>query len=329
MSRRRISKIYTRYLIFRCYHPAGRTSPKAQTPLVVRIRNINSIHVFDSVARLGSVTKAARHCGSTQSSVSYHIKKLETDLGVVLFRRSAHGLELTEDGARLASHVDAGLQQIGAGIAQVARRRAEVRVALVPMFASRLVSARINDLRRSCPGVDVTLLNHNNSFVKLADPHAFADFGIQWGTGSWPKFHAEKLWDEQLVAVCSPTYQATLGLHQPQDVHRCTLLHVDDNRMWTDWMKDCGVPSRPDQPSMTLEDRHFQLSSTINGLGISLFAEWLVEGELKAGSLVNPFGKSYPTRFGYYLVAPNGPSLSPGAKQVKEWFLDLKDGLQN
>ena len=290
---------------------------------MVRIRNINSIHVFDSVARLGSVTKAAHYCGSTQSSVSYHIKKLETDLGVVLFRRNAHGLELTEDGARLASHVDAGLQQIGAGIALVARRRAEVRVALVPMFASRLVSACISGLRQSFPDIEVTLLNHNNTFVNFQDPHAFADFGIQWGTGGWPKFEAEKLWDERLVAVCSPGYQAMLGLSEPQDVQRCTLLHVDDKRMWAEWMKDCGAALRPDQPSMMLEDRHFQLSSTINGLGISLFAEWLVQSELKAGSLVNPFGKSYPTQFSYYLVAPNGPPLSAGARRVREWFLGL------
>ncbi len=199
-------------------------------------------------------------------------------------------------------------------------------MALVPMFASRLVSARINDLRQSCPDVDVTLLNHNNSFVNLADPRAFADFGIQWGTGNWPRFRSEKLWDERLIAVCSPEYQAALGLREPRDVQRCTLLHVDDKRMWTEWMEDCGAALQSDQPSMMLEDRHFQLSSTINGLGISLFAEWLVEGELKSGSLVNPFGRSYPTRFGYYLVAPNGSSLSPGAAQVRDWFLGLADG---
>jgi LysR family transcriptional regulator, glycine cleavage system transcriptional activator len=277
---------------------------------MVRIRNINSIHVFDSVARLGSVTKAAQHCGSTQSSVSYHIKKLESDLGVALFRRSAHGLELTEDGARLASHVNAGLQQIGAGIELVARRKAEVRVALVPMFASRFVSSRISDLRQSCPDVEVSLLNHNNTFVNFPSPRDFADFGIQWGTGNWPRFQAVKLWEERLVAICSPSYREKLNLIEPRDVERCVLLHVDDKRMWDEWMADCGVTPRQDQPSMTLEDRHFQLSATMNGLGISLFAEWLVQSELKAGSLVNPFGKTYPTRFGYYLVVPNGPPLS-------------------
>jgi LysR family glycine cleavage system transcriptional activator len=290
---------------------------------MVRIRNINSIHVFDSVARFGSVTRAARHAGSTQSSVSYHIKKLEADLGVTLFRRTAHGLELTAEGASLAGHVDAGLQRIGEGIDLVSRRQGVVRVALVPMFASRLVSAHISQLQRACPDAEVILLNHNNTFVNMPDPRSFADFGIQWGKGNWPKFHSVKLWDERLVAVCSPEYRDRLRLAQPEDVHRCTVLHVDDKRMWAEWMQGCGTALRPDQSSMMLEDRHFQLSSTINGLGVSLFAEWLVRGELKAGTLVNPFGQSWPTSFSYHLVMPKGPSLSPGAKRVRDWFLKL------
>jgi LysR family transcriptional regulator, glycine cleavage system transcriptional activator len=290
---------------------------------MVRIRNINSIHVFDSVAKHGSVTKAALQCGSTQSSVSYHIKKLEADLGVILFRRTAHGLQLTEEGATLAAHVDAGFHEISLGIEQVARRHSVVRVALVPMFASRLVSANISRLQQACPDVEVVLLNHNNTFVEHEDPFVFADFGIQWGRGNWSKFHATKLWDERLVAVCSPDYQAKLGISQPEDVHRCTLLHVDDKRMWAEWMEQCGTALRADQASMMLADRHFQLSSTINGLGISLFAEWLVKGEISSGTLINPFGQSYPTSFSYYLVVPRGPPLSPGAKRVRDWFLKL------
>ncbi len=94
-----------------------------------RIRNINSIHVFDSVAKLGSVTKAALSAAAPKSSVSYHIKKLEADLGVSLFRRTAHGLQLTEEGSTLAAHVDAGLHEISLGIEQVARRQSVVRVA--------------------------------------------------------------------------------------------------------------------------------------------------------------------------------------------------------
>ena len=61
---------------------------------------------------------------------------------------------------------------------------------------------------------------------------------------------------------------------------------------------------------MMLEDRHFQLSSTINGLGISLFAQWLIKGELKSGSIDQPlWTKSYPTSFSYYLDRAARPAI--------------------
>jgi LysR family glycine cleavage system transcriptional activator len=288
---------------------------------MARIRNINSIYVFDSVARFGSVTRAAQHAGSSQGSVSYHIKKLEADLGVALFRRTAHGLELTDEGERLAGHVGLGLRQISRGLEQVAQSHKAVRVALVPMFASRFVSARISQLQQSCPDVEVVIVNHNNTYVDHPDPHGLADFGIQWGRGGWAKFQAVKLWNERLVAVCSPSYKAKHAIERPSDVHRCMLLHVDDKRMWAEWMEGCGTRLRANQASMVLEDRHFQLSSTINGLGISLFVEWLVQGELNSGVLVNPFGRSYPTSFSYYLVTPKGPALPRRAKRVRDWFI--------
>ncbi|MGL5361379.1 MAG: LysR substrate-binding domain-containing protein [Bosea sp. (in: a-proteobacteria)] len=215
------------------------------------------------------------------------------------------------------------MREISIGIEQVAQRHSVVRVALLPMFASRFVSPHLSRLQQDLPNVEVVLLNHNNSFVEHADPLSFADFGIQWGLGGWSKFQAIKLWDERLVAVCSPDYQARLKIERPEDVSRCTLLHVDDKRMWKEWVEQCGTSLRADQPSMMLEDRHFQLSSTINGLGISLFVPWLVTGELNSGALINPFGRSYETSFGYHLVVPRGPPLSPGAKQVWNWFLDL------
>jgi LysR family transcriptional regulator, glycine cleavage system transcriptional activator len=178
-------------------------------------------------------------------------------------------------------------------------------------------------LQQTFPDIDIVLLNHNNTFVEVADPRAFADFGIQWGKGNWSSVSATRLWDERLVAVCSPAYRDRLGIKRPEDVDRCTLLHVDDKRMWAEWAAGCGLALPADQPSMMLEDRHFQLSSTINGLGISLFAQWLVQGELNSGVLVNPFGTSYPTDFSYHLVTPKGPALSSSAKRVRDWFLEL------
>ena len=286
------------------------------------IRNLRSIQVFQLVFAHRNVSRAAQALNASQSAVSYHIKKLEDDLGVALFRRTARGLEPTEDGAALAADVDQGLALIRAGLGRISARVGSLRVAILPMFGSRWLSARLGGFWERHPGLQLSIQSHNNSYVRMERPGDFADLGIQWGRGPWPKFDCTPLWPETLVVVCSPDYRAAMASETPTDLQRCMLLHVDDTLMWEEWYGENGLTLSPHQPQMMLEDRHFQLSATINGLGASLFAAWLVEEELRAGKLVNPFGRRYPTSFAYNLVQPSGMRLSAAAADFRTWMRD-------
>lgn len=288
------------------------------------IRNIKSIQVFNMAAETGNVTRAAHLLNISQSAVSYHIKKLETDLGYSLFRRSKQGLALTEEGTVLAGHVEKGLNMIQTGLERVANQAGSVKIALLPMFSSRWLSSRLGSLMEQYPDLQLSMHNHNNSFAQMHNPASFADLGIQWGKGDWSGFDVHRLWSEKLAVVCSPSYLAAHPISQPKDLHRCNLLHVDDSRMWEEWLAMNSVTASSAQTQMMLEDRHFQLSSTINGLGVSLFASWLVQDELESGVLVNPFGRNFETSFAYHLIVPKGEEPSKPASQFSNWLLDVR-----
>jgi LysR family glycine cleavage system transcriptional activator len=289
----------------------------------MEIKNIKSIQVFNTVAEVQNVTRAAQLLNTSQSAVSYHIKKLEAELDAALFRRSAAGLELTESGVILAAHVARGLEAIRTGIEQSASRAGTIELALLPMFASRWLSSRLGALLEANPGLQLSIKNHNNNYAHIAKPERFADLGIQWGRGNWSKFKVTKLWPERLVVVCSPAYLAAHPIREPSDLTRCTLLHVDDTRMWEEWFVDNDVPNPVVPSRMMLEDRHFQLSSTINGLGVSLFASWAVRAELESGVLVNPFGTTFSTSFAYHLIVPLSAEMSPSVRKFHDWLLEL------
>lgn len=290
---------------------------------MTQIKNIKSIQVFSVVARTKNLTKAAAELHSSQSAISYHIKKLEAELGLPLFHRTAVGLELTDHGAVLAPHVDLGLNGIRAGLDLAVRRAATVRVAVLPMFASRFLSAHLGALWEARPELQISIQNHNNNYAALSDPYAFADLGIQWGLGDWPRFHVARLWPERLIVVCSPTYLARLRITTVADLKRCTLLHVDNEQMWSEWMAENGQALAAKHPRMMLDDRHFQLSATINGLGVSLFVEWLVQDELRSGQLVQLFGRSFSTEFAYHVISPKDIVLQRRAIEIKDWLLSL------
>lgn len=73
-----------------------------------RFSNINSILAFVTVAREGSVSRAAEVMNLTQPAISHQIKRLSEETGLTLFERTSAGLQLSHDGAAVlgkAEHI--------------------------------------------------------------------------------------------------------------------------------------------------------------------------------------------------------------------------------
>jgi DNA-binding transcriptional LysR family regulator len=85
------------------------------------VQDIRVLNAFIAVAREGNVTRAAEKLHLTQPAVSLQLKRLAQDTGLILFTRTAKGLELTRDGTALiakAEKVRTALTEFG----QTARR---------------------------------------------------------------------------------------------------------------------------------------------------------------------------------------------------------------
>ena len=65
---------------------------------------IRNLITFVQVAELNSFTKAAKALGYSQSTISFQIKQLETELDCLLFERINHTISLTEKGRELLTY---------------------------------------------------------------------------------------------------------------------------------------------------------------------------------------------------------------------------------
>lgn len=63
--------------------------------------NLELYRVFYTVAKCGSLTRAAEELHISQPAVSQSIKQLENQLGTPLFHRTHHGMELSQSGGAL------------------------------------------------------------------------------------------------------------------------------------------------------------------------------------------------------------------------------------
>jgi DNA-binding transcriptional LysR family regulator len=64
------------------------------------------LRIFEAVARLGGMNRAAAALNTVQSNVTARVKALEADLGCVLFERRRTGVSLTAAGRRLLPYAD-------------------------------------------------------------------------------------------------------------------------------------------------------------------------------------------------------------------------------
>ncbi|WP_158773672.1 LysR substrate-binding domain-containing protein [Cobetia sp. L2A1] len=72
---------------------------------MARDLSLRKMRYFLAVAESGKVTQAAVDLNVSQSSITTGVREIEEELSVKLFRRSAHGMELTDEGRRFLLQV--------------------------------------------------------------------------------------------------------------------------------------------------------------------------------------------------------------------------------
>jgi DNA-binding transcriptional LysR family regulator len=122
---------------------------------------------FAAVAEHGSLSAAARALKQSQPTLGRHIKTLESDLGLTLFRRVAKGLELTEAGADLLPHANAMASAAAkmrmAAEGQSANLSGTVRITASVIMSHFMLPDLIAQLRRDYPQIEIELVPSDSS----------------------------------------------------------------------------------------------------------------------------------------------------------------------
>lgn len=118
---------------------------------------------FRDVARLGSISAAARSLGWSQPALGQQLRRLEKEVGTPLVRRHARGITLTPAGEVLLGHADAIAGRLLVARAalrdSVRRRSTRLTIASFPSGSSALAAPAVAGLAASAPDVDVRVID--------------------------------------------------------------------------------------------------------------------------------------------------------------------------
>jgi LysR family glycine cleavage system transcriptional activator len=232
---------------------------------------LNALRVFDAAARHLSFTRAADELAVTPAAVGQQIRALEDVLGVVLFRRTSKGLELTEEaGAGLEALRSGFLHFEGAVQAMQAGQSSHVYTIAAPReFFAAWLAPRLAAFRADHPQVRYIVVDGEMTDFTEAN----LDLAVRWAEGPG---------DLEGVAL-GPSERVTIGQGE-----------------WIGWPGD-PAPAGEDeeQPSVVVGDA----GQALAGLGKARVPLLLAQ-EMRAAGRIADLGPTEPARRSYWLVAP-------------------------
>lgn len=278
--------------------------------------SLNHLHAFEAASRHLNFTRAADELCVTQAAVSHQIKALEAQIGQRLFLRTARGLQLSDEGARLAPLVQQAFALLDKAVALLDERAPPERltVAVVGTYAQGWLLERLPHFQAEHPHIELRLQTHNN---KLDLATETIDAAIRFGDGAWRSTHALALQAAPLTPLCAPALAATLA--RPTDLRRCTLLRSYRGEDWPAWSRAAGVePLHARGPQF--DSSVLMVQAAMLGSGVALAPAAMFRRELAEGRLVQPFSMTVDVGR-YWLTRPLGREPSAALRAFEDWLL--------
>ena len=285
-----------------------------------RLPPLAALRAFEAAARHLSFKRAAAEFAVTPTAISHQIRLLEDQIGLKLFERRPRLLLLTPEGQRLHPVLRDGFDAFAKAIASLNTRRSRTVVTLsaTRAFTSRWLVPRTTSFAAAHPGMDLRL---HAADEPVDFRGAAVDVAIRYGRGSFPGLKAEELFRDEFAPVASPH----LGLREPSDLRRQTLIHFEwyrtdrETPIWPRWLALAGMRDFEPKAELSFTDESHAIQAAIAGQGVALLDLMLIADELASGALVQPFGPVLP---GYrcFLVYPEAATELEKIAAVRSWL---------
>ncbi len=285
-----------------------------------------AIRAFEAAARHQSFKSAAEELHLTQSAISHQVKGLEDFLGVALFHRKGHGVELTSCGSDYVAEVSSILDRLSTSTERLAgvAEAGTLKVCATPGFASRWLMPRMSCLASAYPEI---LVEVTTTTDPLRFPDDDSDVLIQYGQAPADGFRVEPFMSSSRIPVCSPELLSNgPEILTPDDLSKVTLLRDVVGDDWASWFMHAKakMPEGAGGPRFT----HCELTlrAAEEGQGVALGYTALIGREIADGRLVRLFDLATEPKVIYSLTCPEAWANHPRIAAFRNWvFAEMAD----
>ena len=281
---------------------------------------IANLQAFEAVARRRSFALAAAELNLTASAISHQVSRLEAQLDVRLFERSAHGVRLSPAGEHYLVHVGAALNAIATATDDLRHGiRNSLYVHSAPSIASLWLMPRLQHFAQAYPEISLNLsAAHTPSDFALGQ----ADIDIRYGIPQWGDLVVEPLFKESIVPLASPAFIRMHKLTRAEQLLDVPLIQSNVSIVqWSDWFGHFTKLRAPDRFSLRFDRAQMSLDAATQGLGVALESVVNAGGHLSDGRLKAPFGVKRAIRVkAHFAVYPERHAKRPAVEAFLSWL---------
>jgi DNA-binding transcriptional LysR family regulator len=278
----------------------------------MRREELLDLNAFLTVAEEHSFTHAAAKLGTSQSTLSHTIRRLETRLGVHLLTRTTRNVAPTEAGERLLGTLRPALDSIGVELASLSELRKKpagtIRITTSEHAATTVLWPALERLLPDYPDIHVEL-SIDSRLTDIVTERF--DAGVRLGEALAKDMIAVRIGpDLRMAVVGSPAYFKT---HQrprtPQDLaeHQCINLRMLSAGSLYAWeLQKAGREVRVRvEGQLAFNNVGMIVRAAVAGFGLGFVMEDRVTAHLVEGRLVRVLEDWCPPFSGHHLYYPS------------------------
>jgi DNA-binding transcriptional LysR family regulator len=290
----------------------------------MRRQDFGELNAFMAVAEERNFTRAAAKLGTSQSTLSHTITRLEARLGLRLLTRTTRSVAPTEAGERLLETLQPAFEDIDSKLAALTKLREKpagiVRINATEHVAQTVLWPKLRRLLPNYPDIEVELVGEAGLTDIVAGRY---DAGVRLGELIDKDMIAVRIGPQmRMVAVGSPSYFGRKPPPKtPQDLadHDCINLRLPVGGIYSWEFERDGRELRVRvKGPLAFSNGTMIVEAAIDGFGIGYVTDDYAQEAIAGGRLIGVLQDWSPPFAGYHLYYPSRRQLSPAFAVVVE-----------
>ncbi|HHJ16948.1 MAG TPA: LysR family transcriptional regulator [Gammaproteobacteria bacterium] len=271
--------------------------------------DLKRMAIFSAVVEAESFSGAARRLGIAKSAVSKHVSLLEDSIGVRLLNRTTRKLSLTEAGERYytsCARIVAEAEKANLEVRQLQDHlQGTLRLSCTIAFGTKHIVPVLHKFRQHHPELKIELLLDDN-IVNIVDEAI--DLAVRVGWPPESNLVARKLFEFPLKVVASPEYLQLNGTPKtPGELaeHNWIILSQFPSPQHFTFTHEGREQTVKMTSTFRTNNINAALALVLEGGGICMLANWLVDSDLESGRLLHLLPEYTTSKAGVYAVYPD------------------------